>query len=61
MLKHGLISNTSHWAELLAFDTEKMDYGYLKKLVGHSVEVKEDIVEQDPFEHGIRKSIKPGT
>ena len=60
MLKHGLISNTSHWAELLAFDTEKMDYGYLKKLVGHSVQVKEDIVEQDPFEHGIRKALNLG-
>ncbi len=60
MLKHGLISNTSHWAELLACDTEKMDYGYLKKLVGHSVEVKEDIVEQDPLEHGIRKALNLG-
>ncbi|WP_431434563.1 3-dehydroquinate synthase [Bacteroides hominis] len=60
MLKHGLISNTSHWAELLAFDTEKMDYGYLKKLVGHSVQVKKDIVKQDPFEHGIRKALNLG-
>lgn len=60
MLKHGLISNTSHWRELLAFDTEKTDYGYLKKLVGNSVQVKEDIVEQDPFEHGIRKALNLG-
>ena len=60
MLKHGLISNTAHWAELLAFDTEKMDYGYLKELVGRSVLVKEDIVEQDPFEHGIRKALNLG-
>ena len=29
-------------------------------MVGHSVEVKEDIVEQDPFEHGIRKALNLG-
>lgn len=60
MLKHGLISNTAHWAELLAFDTSSIDYAYLKKLVGQSVQVKEDIVEQDPFEHGIRKALNLG-
>lgn len=60
MLKHGLISNTVHWAELLAFDTSSIDYAYLKKLVGQSVQVKEDIVEQDPFEHGIRKALNLG-
>lgn len=60
MLKHGLISHTAHWAELLAFDTSRIDYAYLKKLVGQSVQVKEDIVEQDPFEHGIRKALNLG-
>ena len=54
MLKHGLISNTAHWAELLNFNTSDIDYTALKQLVGRSVQVKEDIVEQDPFEHGIR-------
>lgn len=60
MLKHGLISTTAHWAELLAFDTDTIDYAYLKQLVGQSVQVKEDIVEQDPFEHGIRKALNLG-
>lgn len=60
MLKHGLISNTAHWAELLAFDTISIDYARLKQLVGQSVQVKEDIVEQDPFEHGIRKALNLG-
>lgn len=60
MLKHGLISNTSHWAELLNFDTDNIDYQYLKRLVGQSVQVKEDIVAQDPFEHGIRKALNLG-
>lgn len=60
MLKHGLISNTAHWAELLAFDTNVIDYAYLKQLVGRSVQIKENIVEQDPFEHGIRKALNLG-
>ncbi len=46
MLKHGLISNTAHWAELLNFNTSDIDYTALKQLVGRSVQVKEDIVER---------------
>ncbi|NDV81805.1 3-dehydroquinate synthase [Bacteroides sp. 51] len=60
MLKHGLISTEEHWAELLRFDMEQVDYDYLRELVGRSVQVKEDIVEQDPFEHGIRKALNLG-
>lgn len=60
MLKHGLISTPEHLAELLAFDTEKIDYVALKSMVGRSVEVKEGIVEQDPLEHGIRKALNLG-
>ena len=60
MLKHGLISHTAHWAELLAFDTEHPDYALLKQMVGRSVQVKENIVEQDPLEHGIRKALNLG-
>ena len=60
MLKHGLISNTAHWAELLNFDSSSIDYAALKQLVGQSVQVKKDIVEQDPFEHGIRKALNLG-
>lgn len=60
MLKHGLISNAAHLNELLVFDTERIDYGLLKELVGRSVAVKEDIVAQDPKEHGIRKALNLG-
>lgn len=60
MLKHGLISNTAHWAELLNFDTEHPDYALLKQMVGRSVQVKENIVKQDPLEHGIRKALNLG-
>ncbi|WP_321424844.1 3-dehydroquinate synthase [uncultured Bacteroides sp.] len=60
MLKHGLISNIEHWAELLNFPTDKLDYAKLKALVGKSVQIKEDIVEQDPYEQGIRKALNLG-
>lgn len=60
MLKHGLISTTGHWEELLAFDTEQIDYTLFKGMVGRSVQVKEDIVAQDPLEKGIRKALNLG-
>lgn len=60
MLKHGLISTEEHWVELLTFDTEKIDYPNLKKIVEKSVQIKEDIVEKDPYEQGIRKALNLG-
>lgn len=60
MLKHGLISTPEHLNELLTFDTENIDYELLKQMVGRSVNVKEEIVEQDPKEHGIRKALNLG-
>ena len=60
MLKHGLISDTGHWAELLNFDPARPDYDALRSLVSRSVSIKERIVEQDPREKGIRKALNFG-
>lgn len=60
MLKHGLISNTTHWAELLKFEINEINDDRLRELVGQSVQVKENIVDQDPYEHGIRKALNLG-
>ena len=60
MLKHGLISDTAHWAELLETDTTDIDYQRLAQLVGRSIQVKEHIVEEDPYERGIRKALNLG-
>jgi 3-dehydroquinate synthase len=60
MLKHGLISTTGHWAELLKFDMNNIDYQTLQTLVDKSVKIKEDIVTQDPYEKGIRKALNLG-
>lgn len=60
MLKHGLISTPEHWSELLNFNTDSIDYSVLKEMVGRSVSVKEQIVTEDPLEHGIRKALNLG-
>ena len=60
MLKHGIISTTEHWAELLNFNLNQIDYKALQQLVAHSVSIKEYIVEKDPFEKNIRKALNLG-
>lgn len=60
MLKHGLISNDEMYAELLNFDLNDVDYIHLGEMVGKSVAVKEKVVTEDPFEHGIRKALNLG-
>lgn len=60
MLKHGLISDEPHWARLIRFDMENIDYNALQELVQESISVKEKIVEIDPFENGLRKALNLG-
>lgn len=60
MLKHGLISNTEHWARLINFNLDDVDYDELQQLVESSVKVKEEIVRKDPKEIGIRKALNFG-
>ena len=57
MLKHGLISNESVWAELINFEVGSLK---LKTLVADSVAVKQRIVTEDPTEKGIRKALNLG-
>lgn len=60
MLKHGLISDRQHLAELLNFELENPDYALLQKMVAQSVEIKENIVDIDPHERAIRKALNLG-
>lgn len=60
MLKHSLISNDNMWAELINFDILEPDYGKLQNMIADSIKVKENIVEKDPFETGIRKALNLG-
>lgn len=60
MLKHGLISTDSMWAELVNFDLSHPDLAQLQRMLSDSVAVKQRIVEEDPLEHGIRKALNVG-
>lgn len=60
MIKHGLIFSPEHLEELIAFDTDHIDYTRLQEMVQHSVEVKKHFVEHDPFEKNIRKALNFG-
>jgi 3-dehydroquinate synthase len=60
MLKHGLIKDIAHWRELLTFDINQVDFRALQRWIGASVAIKQEIVEQDPFEHGLRKALNFG-
>lgn len=60
MLKHGLISDNKHWAELVSFNLAQPDLAQLQRMVAESIKVKERIVTEDPHEHGIRKALNLG-
>ena len=60
MLKHGLISDSRMWADLIGFDLQAPDLTRLQAMVARSVKVKERIVEQDPLEKNIRKALNLG-
>ncbi|MCP9612269.1 3-dehydroquinate synthase [Coprobacter tertius] len=60
MLKHGLISNPAIYNKLLDGDLSTPDLDQMLQLIKESVNVKEEIVKNDPFEKNIRKSLNLG-
>lgn len=60
MIKHGLISDERHWAELMNFDLNDPDLRKLADMLADSVRVKERIVGIDPHEKGLRKALNFG-
>lgn len=58
MLKHGLIADAAYWQQLQ--DLGALVWDDLDKLIYRSVEIKNDIVRQDPSENGIRKALNFG-
>jgi 3-dehydroquinate synthase len=60
MLKHALLNSPLALNNILKFDLENIDYQQLNDLLFESVLVKEQIVEQDPIEQGIRKALNLG-
>ncbi len=58
VIKHALIADADQWKRLLGVkDLIAIDY---KDLIHHSVSIKKQIVEEDPFEYGIRKKLNFG-
>lgn len=58
MLKHGLIYDAAYWEEFL--DLKAIDYADFDELIFRSVEIKNEIVLQDPTEKNIRKALNFG-
>lgn len=58
MLKHGLIFDKNYWNQFL--DLKAIDFADFDALISRSVEIKNDIVMQDPTENGIRKALNFG-
>ena len=58
MLKHGLVFDKSYWGKLR--DLKQLDALDLDELIFRSIEIKNEIVMQDPTENGIRKALNFG-
>jgi 3-dehydroquinate synthase len=58
MFKHGLIAGRNYWNSLIALsDLTTDDMAYLIK---QSIEIKNNIVQQDPYEKSVRKLLNFG-
>lgn len=60
MLKHGLIADSKHWQDLLAWDIHQQDIAQLTPFIADSLAIKEQIAHADPREAGIRKALNFG-
>lgn len=58
MLKHGLIQDINYWNRLIALSELYTDD--LEQLIYESVIIKKQVVEQDPNENGLRKTLNFG-
>lgn len=57
IIKHCLIADAKKWQEIRVRDFDEQNF---EGLIAHSVEIKKKIVEQDPTEKGIRKTLNFG-
>ena len=58
MLKHGLIYDSLYWEKFL--DLSAIDFSDFDELIYNSIEIKNNIVQLDPTENGIRKGLNFG-
>ncbi len=60
VIKHGLISNNAYLSTILSIDLAKPDVKGLQDIIRESIDIKSKIVEQDPTEKGVRKTLNLG-
>lgn len=60
MLKHGLIADAEQWENLRLINREGLQNRDWTNAIGASIAIKQQVVEQDPFERGLRKSLNFG-
>jgi 3-dehydroquinate synthase len=58
MLKHGLIAKKSHWDKFSSY--AEINFEDFEALIAESIQIKNEIVTQDPTENGIRKALNFG-
>lgn len=58
MLKHGLIQSETYWNVLK--DLSLSSHQDLDDLIYESILIKQNVVDQDPFENGLRKTLNFG-
>ncbi|MCE6988956.1 3-dehydroquinate synthase [Dyadobacter sp. CY323] len=57
IIKHCLIADSKKWDEIRQKDFEEQNW---VDLIAHSVQIKQQVVEQDPTEKGLRKILNFG-
>lgn len=57
VIKHCLIADAAKWKEIRAKDFEQQNW---PDLIAHSVKIKQQVVDQDPTEKGLRKILNFG-
>jgi len=58
MLKHGLIQSETYWDKLKDYSLES--FKGINELIYESILIKQNVVDQDPFENGLRKTLNFG-
>ncbi len=57
MLKHGLITSDAYWLKMVKYLEDKNN---LDELIYESIQIKAKVVEKDPYENGLRKTLNYG-
>lgn len=60
VLKHGIIRDNKLWMRLAANPLLSAEDPALEEIIELSLRIKKDVVEQDPFENGLRKILNFG-